>query len=43
MIRDQFTGVRPAQLINDLRDGRQRLILFKALRYTVQIKESGWS
>ncbi len=45
MICDQFTGVRPARLFNtlfnSLRDGRQRLILFKALRFTVQIIKAG--
>lgn len=41
MIRDQFTGVRPAQLNDNLRDERQRLILFKALRFSVQIIKAG--
>jgi hypothetical protein len=45
MICDQFIGVRPVQLLsalfNSLRDGRQRLILFKALRLTVQIMKAG--
>lgn len=45
MIRDQFTGVRPAQLFNTLfnklRDGCQRLILFKLLDFQCRLSKAG--